>query len=72
MSNDEAGFEVELTANADRNEPCEHGNGYGHFSVIVADLDAAHRRMTDLGHAPREIREFKKGRTALRPVLLHR
>ena len=28
--------------------------------LTVNDLDAAHRRMTDLGYAPRDIRDFQK------------
>ena len=60
MSNAESGFEVELTVNKDRTEPYRHGDAYGHFAVVVDDLDAAHRRMTDLGHAPRDIKEFLK------------
>lgn len=60
MSNPESGFEVELTINHDRTEPYRHGDGYGHLAVVVDDLDAAHRRMTDLGHAPRDIKDFLK------------
>lgn len=60
MSNAETGFEVELTVNDDRREPYSHGDGYGHLAVVVDDLEAAHRRMAELGHAPRDIREFLK------------
>lgn len=60
MSNAETGFEVELTVNDDRREPYSHGDGYGHLAVVVDDLEAAHRRMAALGHAPRDIREFLK------------
>ena len=60
LSNAETGFEVELTVNDDRSEPYAHGDGYGHLAVVVDDLDAAHRRMTDLGYAPRDIRDFQK------------
>lgn len=60
LSNAETGFEVELTVNDDRSEPYAHGDGYGHLAVVVDDLDDAHRRMTDLGYAPRDIRDFHK------------
>lgn len=60
LSNAETGFEVELTVNDDRSEPYAHGDGYGHLAVVVDDLDAAHRRMTDLGYGPRDIRDFRK------------
>lgn len=60
MSNAESDFEVELTINADRTEPYQMGDGYGHLAVIVDDLDAAHRRMAGLGYAPRDIKDFKK------------
>lgn len=60
MSNAETGFEVELTVNDDRSEPYAHGDGYGHLAVVVDDLDAEHRRMTALGYAPRDIRDFLK------------
>lgn len=60
MSNAESGFEVELTVNHDRTEPYQHGDAYGHLAVVVDDVEAAHRRMTGLGHAPRDIKEFLK------------
>ena len=60
MSNAETGFEVELTVNQGRSEPYRQGDGYGHLAVVVDDLEAEHRRMTDLGYAPRDIRDFLK------------
>lgn len=60
LSNDESGFELELTVNKGRTAPYELGDGYGHLAVSVADLDAAHARMAADGLAPRKLVEFKK------------
>jgi len=60
MSNAETGFEVELTVNHGRTEPYQLGDGYGHLAVVVDDLEAEHRKMTDLGYAPRDIKDFLK------------
>lgn len=59
LSNAESGFELELTVNKDRTEPYDLGDGYGHFAVSVADLDAEHARFTDEGLNPRKLVEFK-------------
>jgi len=58
LSNDETGFELELTVNKDRTEPYELGDGYGHMAVSVADLEAEHARFVAAGLAPRDIVEF--------------
>lgn len=58
LSNDEAGFELELTVNKGRTEPYDLGDGYGHFAVSVADLDAEHARFEAAGFAPRKLVEF--------------
>ena len=60
LSNAETGFEIELTVNADRTEPYDLGDGYGHVAFVVDDLPAAHRRLAELGHAPRDIKSFLK------------
>jgi Lactoylglutathione lyase and related lyases len=49
LSNPETGFELELTVNAGRDMPYDLGNGYGHLAVSVGDVDAEHKRLTDLG-----------------------
>ena len=49
LSSPETGFELELTVNADQTEPYDLGNGYGHLAVSVDDVDAEHKRFTDLG-----------------------
>lgn len=58
LSNDEAGFELELTVNKGRTKPYDLGDGYGHFAVSVADLDAEHARFEAAGFAPRKLVEF--------------
>jgi lactoylglutathione lyase len=58
LSNPEAGFELELTINKGRTEPYKLGDGYGHFAVSVADLDAEHARFEVEGLAPRKLVEF--------------
>ena len=58
LSNDETGFEVELTVNKGRTEPYDRGDGYGHLAVSVADLDAEHARFEGEGLAPRKLVEF--------------
>ena len=58
LSNDETGFELELTVNKDRTEPYDLGDGYGHLAVSVADLAAEHARLKAAGLAPRDIVAF--------------
>ena len=60
LRNPEADFEVELTVNKGRDEPYEHGDGYGHLAVAVDDLDAEHARLTEAGLAPTDIKEFHR------------
>lgn len=49
LANPETGFELELTVNAGRSEPYTLGDGYGHLAVTVDDVEAEHKRFTDLG-----------------------
>ncbi len=42
-------FELELTYNYDQKEPYGMGNGYSHLAVSVADLEASHKRHSDMG-----------------------
>lgn len=58
LSNEESGFELELTVNKDRTEPYDLGDGYGHLAVSVADLAAEHARLKAAGLAPRDIVAF--------------
>ncbi|QQM30518.1 VOC family protein [Martelella lutilitoris] len=49
LANAETGFELELTVNAGQSEAYDLGDGYGHLAVSVADIEAEHRRLTELG-----------------------
>jgi len=58
LSNDECPFELELTVNKGREEPYDLGDGYGHFAVLVEDLESEHARFEAAGLNPRKIVEF--------------
>jgi len=58
LSNAESPFEVELTVNKGRTEPYDLGDGYGHLSVLVEDLESEHARFEAEGLNPRKIVEF--------------
>jgi len=61
LSNPETGFELELTVNAGRTEAYDLGNGYGHLAVTVEDVEAEHRRFTDLGLTVGKLVEMPHG-----------
>jgi lactoylglutathione lyase len=63
LSNADSGFEMELTVNKGQTEAYDLGNGYGHFAVSVADLDAEHARFEAEGLNPRKLVEFAPGGT---------
>lgn len=63
LSNAESGFELELTINKGQTDPYDLGNGYGHFAVSVADLDAEHARFEAAGLNPRKLVAFAPGGT---------
>ncbi|WP_300437222.1 VOC family protein [uncultured Mameliella sp.] len=58
LSNDESGFELELTVNAGATDPYDLGNGYGHLAFSVEDVDAEHARFTEAGLSPRKLVSF--------------
>lgn len=60
LRNPENDFEIELTVNKAREEPYEHGEGYGHVAFAVDDLDAEHARFRSLGFNPKDIKEFRR------------
>jgi lactoylglutathione lyase len=60
LRNPENDFEVELTVNKGREQPYQHGDGYGHVAFTVADLDAERRRFQELGFEPAEIKAFHR------------
>jgi len=45
-------FELELTHNHGQATPYELGNGYSHLALGVEDLEASHRRHSELGLDP--------------------
>ena len=61
LSSPESGFELELTVNKGRSEPYNLGDGYGHFAVSVADVEAEHARFVAEGLAPRKLVDFRNG-----------
>lgn len=58
LANGESTFELELTVNKGREEPYDLGDGYGHLAISVTDVDAEHKRLTELGYAPRKLVDF--------------
>ncbi|WP_323764423.1 VOC family protein [Marinovum sp.] len=61
LSNAESGFELELTVNKGRDTAYDLGDGYGHFAVSVADLEAEHARFEREGLSPRKLVAFAPG-----------
>ena len=61
LRNPENDFEVELTLNKDRKEPYTHGDGYGHFAVVVDNVPGERERLAKLGCTPGDVKEFKDG-----------
>jgi lactoylglutathione lyase len=58
LRNDENDMEIELTLNKGESTPYSHGNGYGHVAMCVDDLDAEHKRFSELGFEPTKIVAF--------------
>ena len=63
LSNEESGFELELTVNKGRTDPYDLGDGYGHVAVSVADVDGMHARLQAEGLSPRKLVDFRNGDT---------
>lgn len=59
LRNDENDMEIELTWN-EGTEEYTHGSGYGHIAVAVEELEADHAKLTELGYAPADIKEFQR------------
>lgn len=49
MTSVELPFELELTYNYDQQEPYVIGNGYSHLAVAATDLEASHKRHSEMG-----------------------
>ena len=58
LSNPESTFELELTVNKGRAEPYNLGDGYGHFAVVVDNVEAEHKRVESAGLAPGPVRQM--------------
>ncbi|MFY0692272.1 MAG: VOC family protein [Paracoccaceae bacterium] len=65
LSNAETGFELELTVNKGQDAPYDLGNGYGHIAFSVADIEAEHKRLSELGLEPRDIKSLDHAGTPL-------
>ncbi len=55
-------FELELTYNYGRSEPYAIGDGFSHLAVGVADLEASHRRHSEMGLNPEPLKGLAGGR----------
>lgn len=60
MSNEETGFELELTVNKGRTAPYNLGDAYGHLAVSVQEVQVEHKRLTDLGLNPGKLVELNR------------
>lgn len=58
LSNQDSGFELELTVNKGRTNPYDLGDGYGHLAFSVNDVYAEHARLNVAGLAPRKPVDF--------------
>lgn len=58
LGNDEIGCELELTLNKDNTEPYTHGSGYGHVAFSVENLEQEHKKITDAGYQPTDIKQL--------------
>ena len=56
LSNEEGGYEIELTYNYDVEKPYELGNGFSHIAVEAVDLEAMRDKHISLGY---EVTPFK-------------
>lgn len=59
LSNPTTAFELELTVNKGRSEPYQLGNAYGHLAVVVDDLASEHKRISDAGLAPGDLKQMQ-------------
>ncbi len=50
LSDQEDGYELELTYNYNPEKPYELGNGFSHIAVGVEDLEASHERHQAMGY----------------------
>lgn len=50
LSDQEGGYELELTYNYNPEKPYELGNGFSHIAVGVEDLEASHQKHMEMGY----------------------
>jgi len=55
-------FELELTYNYDPQKPYLIGDGYSHLAVGVDDLEASHRRHSEMGLNPTPLKGLSAGK----------
>lgn len=50
LSNEEGGYEIELTYNYDPEKPYELGNGFSHIAIGVEDIEALREKHIEQGY----------------------
>lgn len=50
LSNQEGGYEIELTYNYDQEKPYEIGNGFSHTAIGVKDIEALREKHIEMGY----------------------
>jgi lactoylglutathione lyase len=60
------GDTLELTVNADQDEPYDLGNGYGHIALTVDDLDGLLASLAEKGYEPEKAPYSPGGREEYR------
>src|ERR1700712_3617510 len=65
LRNAEQAFELELTVNADQDEPYQLGKGYGHLAVSVSDIETEHARLQAAGLDPLPLKTLSHDGTPL-------
>ncbi|MEM1006138.1 MAG: VOC family protein [Pseudomonadota bacterium] len=63
LSNDQSGFELELTVNKARTSAYDLGDGYAHLAFVVDNADAHHAQMTAQGLEVGDLVDFAPGGT---------
>jgi lactoylglutathione lyase len=58
LSNDQTEFELELTVNKAQDKAYDLGDGYGHIAFSVSDIHDEHRRLSDLGLCPGDVKSL--------------
>lgn len=56
LSNEDGGYEIELTYNYDRENPYEIGDGFSHLAIGMDDLEKSREKHISLGY---EVTELK-------------